>query len=233
MRHLRQVDGSAHTVVMVQVENEIGMIPEARDHSAAADAAFTNRVPAALLDYLQGHREALHPDLVAHWSAGHFATSGTWTEVFGAGIETEELFMAWHYARYVERIAAAGKAAYPLPMYVTAALVRPGSRPGQYPSAGPLPHLIDIWRAGAPSIDFLAPDIYFPNFVEWARAYDGRATRCSFPKRAERARPRLPPTHFTPSGPATRWATVLFPSRMPRRTGRSGRPTTCSSGSRR
>jgi hypothetical protein len=29
-----------------------------------------------------------------------------------------------------------------------------------------------VWRAGAPTIDFLAPDIYFPNYVEWARAYD-------------------------------------------------------------
>jgi hypothetical protein len=56
-------------------------------------------------------------------------------------------------------------------MYINAALIRPGYQPGQYPSAGPLPHISDVWRAGAPQIDFLSPDIYFPNFAEWARKY--------------------------------------------------------------
>src|SRR5688572_4718723 len=37
MRHLREVDGSDHTVIMVQVENEIGMIPDSRDRSAIAN----------------------------------------------------------------------------------------------------------------------------------------------------------------------------------------------------
>jgi beta-galactosidase GanA len=80
--------------------------------------------------------------------------------------------MAWYFARYVNRVTEAGKAEYPLPMFVNAALIRPGHQPGQYPSAGPLPHLMDIWRAGAPKIDFLSPDIYFQNFAEWIRRYD-------------------------------------------------------------
>src|SRR5262249_6405775 len=58
-----------------------------------------------------------------------------------------------------------------LPMYANAALIRPGYLPGQYPSAGPLPHLMDVWRAGAPAIDFSAPDIYFANFSEWCKKY--------------------------------------------------------------
>jgi hypothetical protein len=91
--------------------------------------------------------------------------------VFGPGPAGEEVFMAWHFARYTEKVAAAGKEEYPLPMFVNAALIRPGHQPGQYPSGGPLPHLIDVWRAAAPSIDFLAPDIYFQNFAEWARRY--------------------------------------------------------------
>lgn len=91
--------------------------------------------------------------------------------VFGRDVHTGELFMAWHVARYAERVARAGKAEYPLPMLVNAALIRPGYLPGRYVSAGPLPHLIDVWRAAAPSIDLLAPDIYFPNFVEWAGKY--------------------------------------------------------------
>ena len=79
--------------------------------------------------------------------------------------------MAWHFARFTQHVTAAGKAEYPLPMFVNAALIRPGYQPGQYPSAGPLPHLIDVWRAAAPAIDFIAPDIYFPTFVEWTRRY--------------------------------------------------------------
>ena len=79
--------------------------------------------------------------------------------------------MAWHYARYVEQVTAAGKSEYNIPAYVNGALIRKGYQPGQYPSAGPLPHIMDVWRAGAPSIDFLSPDIYFPNFEEWCGKY--------------------------------------------------------------
>ena len=172
MTHLREVDGEENTVVMVQVENEIGMIPSARDHSALADEHFEEDVPERLLEYLQEHRDELAPSLRERWEAQGTQTSGTWEDVFGRGVETAELFMAWHYARYAERVTSAGKSAYPLPMYVNAALPRPGEEPGAYPSAGPLPSLIDVWRAGAPSIDFLAPDVYFPNFVKWVRQFD-------------------------------------------------------------
>lgn len=79
--------------------------------------------------------------------------------------------MAWYFGRYTNAVAEAGKHEYPLPMYVNAALIRTNYKPGQYPSAGPLPHLFDIWRAAAPSIDLFAPDIYFPNFSEWCTRY--------------------------------------------------------------
>jgi beta-galactosidase GanA len=171
MRHLRSADAARHTVIMVQVENEIGMIPEARDHSALADSLFARSVPATLMAYLSGHRDGLAPALRARWDSAGGKTSGTWQGVFGRGPYTDELFMAWHFARYAERVAAAGKAEYPLPMYVNAALIRPGYVPGQYVSAGPLPHLAEVWRAAAPSIDLLAPDIYFPNFFEWTGNY--------------------------------------------------------------
>jgi beta-galactosidase GanA len=171
MRHLREIDGQKHTVVMVQVENEIGMIPEARDYSDAANDLFAQPVPRELRDYLQEQRDTLNPEFKAWWEASGFKTSGTWEDIFGSGLETDEIFMAWHFARYVEHIAKAGKAQYALPMFVNAALIRPNYKPGQYPSAGPLPHLMDVWRAGAPSIDFLSPDIYFPNFAEWCDKY--------------------------------------------------------------
>ncbi len=170
MRHLRDTD-AARTVVMAQVENEIGMIPSARDHGAAAERAFASAMPAELGAHLAAHKDDLAPELRAAWLGAGGRTSGTWSQVFGSGPAADEIFMAWHFARYTEAVAAAGKKEYPLPMYVNAALIRPGHQPGQYPSAGPLPHVADVWRAAAPSLDFLAPDVYFPNFADWARAY--------------------------------------------------------------
>ena len=172
MRHLRETDGNDHTVIMIQVENEIGMIPDSRDRSAIANQLFAQSVPSELMNYLQQHKEELVPEFRAVWQASGFKTRGTWEEIFGRGPGTDELFMAWYFALYANRVAEAGKAEYSLPMFVNAALIRPGHMPGQYPSAGPLPHLMDVWRAGAPKIDFLSPDIYFQNFAEWVRRFD-------------------------------------------------------------
>lgn len=172
MQHLREVDGEQHTVVMVQIENEIGMIPEARDHRDSADRLYQSDVPDRLLNYLDAHREALRPSLKKQWAVQGSRTSGTWEEVFGKREQTEELLTAWHFARYVERVASAGEEAYDLPLYVNAALSEPGEGPGEYPSGGPLSHLIDVWRAGAPTLDFLAPDIYFSNFSEWTQRFE-------------------------------------------------------------
>jgi beta-galactosidase GanA len=177
MSHIRKIDKKKHTVIMVQVENEVGMIPNARDHSAIADELFNKPVPKELMDYLIKHKDMLIPEFRVVWEEAGFKTSGTWEEVFGEGLGTDEIFMAWHYARYINRVVEMGKAEYSLPMYVNAALIHPNYKPGQYPSAGPLPHLMDVWRAGGPLIDFLSPDIYFPNFAEWCQKYH----RCGNP----------------------------------------------------
>ena len=171
MRHLRSADADAHTVLMVQVENEVGVIPESRDHSPAANAAFAAAVPPALTSFLEKHRATLDPDLRAAWEAAGAKTQGTWQDVFGKASLTDDLFMAWNYATYIEHVTAAGKAEYPLPMFANAALIRPNYEPGQYNSGGPLPHSIDIWRAAAPSLDFFSPDIYFNEFAYWAGKY--------------------------------------------------------------
>jgi beta-galactosidase GanA len=171
MRHLRELDSTEHTVVMVQVENEIGMIPDSRDRSDVANRLFAQPVPAELMQYLSHNKPNLASELSTMWAANGYKTAGNWEEIFGRGPATDEIFMAWYFARYTNRVVEAGKAEYPLPMYVNAALIRPGHQPGQYPSAGPLPHLMDIWRAGAPKIDFLSPDIYFPNVAEWCEKY--------------------------------------------------------------
>jgi len=171
MRHLAVFDKKENTVIMMQVENEIGMIPDARDYSALATEEFKKPVPGELMNYLTKNKETLIPEFYAFWKANGFKTSGNWEEVFGKSLATDEVFMAWYYARYVEQVTAAGKSEYSIPAYVNGALIRKGYQPGQYPSAGPLPHIMDIWRAGAPSIDFLSPDIYFPDFEEWCGKY--------------------------------------------------------------
>jgi beta-galactosidase GanA len=177
MHHIREVDKKRHTVIMVQVENEVGMIPDARDRSTIANELFNKPVPKELMDYLLKHKDTLIPEFRVVWEAAGFKTSGTWEEVFGKGLGTDEIFMAWYYARYINHVVEAGKAEYSLPMFVNAALIRPNYKPGQYPSGGPLPHLMDIWRAGGPLIDFISPDIYFPNFAEWCQKYH----RCGNP----------------------------------------------------
>ncbi|WP_445192204.1 GH35 family beta-galactosidase [Sphingomonas sp. Tas61C01] len=171
MRHLRAVDGARQTVLFVQVENEVGIIPESRDHSAPAEAAFAAPVPEALIRHLGQHRTTLHPQLRAAWEAAGARTAGSWQEVFGTGSATDALFMSWWYATYIEKVTAAGKAEYALPMFTNAALIRPNYEPGQYNSGGPLPISLDIWKAGAPSLDFLAPDIYFEDYAHWASEY--------------------------------------------------------------
>lgn len=171
MKHLRAVDGTRHTVLFVQVENEVGVIPESRDHSPPAEAAFNGPVPDALMRHLDQHRTTLNTELRAAWEAAGARTSGTWQQVFGTGSMTDSLFMSWWYATYLERVTAAGKAEYRLPMFTNAALIRPNYEPGQYNSGGPLPSSFDIWKAGAPSLDFLSPDIYFDDYVRWASAY--------------------------------------------------------------
>ena len=177
MHHIRQIDEKQNTVIAIQVENEIGMLPDARTYDEAANTAFNQPVPEQLLSYLQKNKHNVTPGLDSLWNANGYKTSGTWEEVFGRSLSTDEIFMAWHCARFVNEIVDAGKAVYNLPMYINAALNRPGWKPGQYPSAGPLPHVIDIWKAGAPSIDLFAPDIYFPDLKHWSDLY----TRSSNP----------------------------------------------------
>jgi hypothetical protein len=158
MRHVKAVDGLQHTVIMIQVENEI----ETCDSSPVARAAYAGQAPKELMDFLQRRKDALAPEFRQVWEAAGFKTSGTWEEVFGQSAATGEISMGWAFARYVGRVAEAGKAEYPIPMYVNS----PGSgfRRGQRatgPCGGaPMPDLIDVWQAGAPKIDIFSPDIY-------------------------------------------------------------------------
>ena len=168
MRHLKEVDGHRRTCLMIQMQNEVGVLGDSRDRNAAASAAFAGAVPKELMDYLGKNHAQLYPDLARRWAAAGGKTAGTWQDVFGAGATADEAFMAWNYARYLERVTAAGKAEYPLPVFTNTWIVQPEDLgPGDYPSGGPEPLTIDIWKAGAPSIDINAPDIYLTNFSDW------------------------------------------------------------------
>jgi hypothetical protein len=162
MRHVKEVDTQQRTVIMIQVENEVNVIGDTRDRSAVAEKAFAGPVPKELMDYLQKHKETLISEFRQVWETAGFKTSGTWEEVFGKGVATDQAFMAWNYARYIGHVAGAGKAEYPIPMYVNAAVMA-FNRVQAIDSAhsgGPLAQLGDIWRAGGPQIDILSPDIY-------------------------------------------------------------------------
>jgi hypothetical protein len=138
MSHIKERDPQREVVVMMQIENEIGMLESARDHSPLAEKAYQKE---------------------------------RWAERYGTDEYADEKFMALSYARYVEHLAQAARRIHDMPLYVNAAMNSRGRHPGEYPSAGPLAHLIDFWREGAPSIDLLAPDIYDTGFKSWASQY--------------------------------------------------------------
>lgn len=172
MRHIKQVDSSEHTVLMMQVENEVGVLGDSRDHSAEANQAFSSAVPAELTRYLVAHRDALYPDLRELWESNGALKAGTWAQVFGDTLRADEVFMAWNYSRYIQAVAAAGKAEYDLPMYVNTWLAGEDAAPGTYPSGGPQPRVVDVWKAGGSALDIYSPDIYQSNFMEWCRRYN-------------------------------------------------------------
>jgi beta-galactosidase GanA len=161
MAHIKSVDENRRTVIMMQVENETGLLGSDRDYSPEATRLFNAAVPGELMTFLAGHRSTLSPYLAEAWKSNGERPSGTWSEVFGP--LAAETFSAWHVARYVDAVTAAGKQAYPLPMYVNNWLINPGNeRAGRWPSGGPTRNVLDIWKAAAPHIDLLAPDIYLP-----------------------------------------------------------------------
>lgn len=152
MAHLRDNDPDRR-VILVQPQNEPGTYGGVRDFSPMAQAVFEGPVPQALLDHLG-------------------KPAGTWREVFGD--DADETFHAWHIAHYIDQVAQAGKAEYPLPMYINAALRGPFNpgQPGQYASGGPTDNMLDVYKAAAPNIDLLAPDIYMPEYVNYTTVLD-------------------------------------------------------------
>ena len=192
MSHVREIDEAHSTVLMVQVENEPGLIGDSRDASAAATQRFSEPVPDDLIEYLSSEYDNLHDDLkenLAHFSA-RTADSGnaSWEDVFGKGPKTDEIFMAYHYSRFVEKVAAAGREAYALPLFTNVWLnssgndadndfpnvASGGGDPGNYPSGGATSCALDIWQKFAPTLDFISPDIYLNDYSSICTKYRHR-----------------------------------------------------------
>ncbi len=176
MRHIHNEDAAQNTVLMVQVENEIGYLGiGGRDRSEESNGLFQGPVPAQLSRALEVRRSA--HEAVAYFNpAGH-----TWKEMFGAA--ADEVFMAWHYGLFANQVAEAGKKEYGLPMYMNAQLPAPFEQPGEYPSGGPHPeYLRSTAQQRLPSIS-TRPTSIGPTSRTGSNATRQRAIPSSFPKR--------------------------------------------------
>ncbi len=142
MRRIREIDEAESTVLFIQVENEIGLLGTPRDYCGEAEEAFAEAVPACLTEKLG------------------LKGGKNWRETFGE--DAEETFMAYYFAKAVETITSAGRAEYPLPCYTNSWLKQYPWYAGSYPSGGPVVEMQPVWRAAAPSLFALAPDIYVP-----------------------------------------------------------------------
>jgi hypothetical protein len=175
VEHVEQIDAEHRTVIMIQIENEIGLLGASRDHSEQAGRAFQAAVP-----------ESLRQSLLRR--PGFEGERRSWADITDDPLGRDEAFMAWGYASHVEALARRARTVSPLPFYVNAWLdseidievegfaVAGGQVPGTYPSGGPLPRVADVWTSIATSVDLFTPDVYFgdpdkilPAFAEMSR----------------------------------------------------------------
>ena len=164
MKHIRQIDSIEQTVIMMQVQNEVGTSFGDRDCSALATKAYKNQVPEKLMSYLQENKTSLIPELRNLWEENGSKMNGNWSEIFGDNKACNEIFMSWYLSGYIGEVIKAGKAEYDIPMFVNASVGRQTLKLATYPSGGPVPFTMDVWRAAAPELDILSPDIYYGDF---------------------------------------------------------------------
>ncbi|WP_243075305.1 DUF5597 domain-containing protein [Microbacterium sp. SS28] len=169
-------------VALIQVENEVGLLADSRDRSAIAEAAWAGSVPAELVAFVE--RTAADSIAKRLWEAQGAPRAGTWRELFGDDWQADEVFMAWAFSTYVESLAARAARIWPVPLFANAWLgPQPGQdRAGQYPSGGPAARVLDVWRAGAPSLDMLSPDIYVDEAAPVVDAYSASGATLFVPE---------------------------------------------------
>jgi hypothetical protein len=165
MKRIREKD-SSQTVIMVQPENEVGIFQDI-DYRSEILKKYESQVPKALVDYLKVNTKTLKEEIKSVWQTAGSKIVGSWKEVFGDNAQAKEFFMVWQYAKYINHIAESGRKEHNLPMFVNAWIVQnPDDLPGVYPNGGPVSRVMDIYKAAAPAIDIVCPDIYLPNYQE-------------------------------------------------------------------
>lgn len=171
MQRIKERDPLGRTVIMIQPENETGCqeIDNDRDHSPAANRAWEQEIPGDLSRYLAAHDGNLVPWLQGVWNRNGKKTAGSWPQVFGEDRDGQKIFMSFYTGQFIERVASAGKAVHPLPMFLNdwlGSIPSPGG-----PIGGPEYHVMDLFRVTTPSVFAFAPDIYQNNFKEWLTAF--------------------------------------------------------------
>ena len=170
-RRIRAKDPN-HRIIMMQPQNEVGLLGTDFDYSPLGRAALQRPVPQQLLSYLVANKASLRPEVAGLWRNAGYKPKGTWLEVFGDNIHAREALLAWSYASFINQQATAGRQVLDLPTFVNAWIVQNDKElPGAYPAGGPVSRVMDIYKAAAPKIDFLAPDIYLADFRSITKDY--------------------------------------------------------------
>lgn len=171
MNHIKEFDYKEQTVIMMQIENEVGCSGGERDFSKIADEAYKSGVPEQLISYMNNNNKILIPELKKIWDFNGSKTKGSWEEIFGKGLATNEIFMSYHLGKYIGYVIDAGKKEYNIPMFVNASIGRKELQLSTYPSGGPVPLTMDIWHCTAPNLDILSPDIYYGDYSKICSMY--------------------------------------------------------------
>ncbi len=174
LQHLKDFD-KLHTVIMTQVENEPGCFENYRDFSPTAQKAWQSPMPADMIAYLQKNKGKLFPALEKAWATNGNKTAGTWEEILGKSNDqgeykfyTEELFMAYHYSKFINYITEKGRKIYNLPAFCNGWLY---NNRGFYPHGTINPHVLDAYRAGGTALDFYSPNVYTIEYDELFKNY--------------------------------------------------------------
>lgn len=165
--YVKELDAEEQTVIAIQIENEVGILGAARDFSPAAEEAYKESVPDALVNYLENAEDGILRNVIKEREC---IIEKTWETLFQQ--YADEAFMCWHYAGYINELAKCIKECYGLPVFTNVWLKEfRDEKPGFYPCGGPVPEMLDIWKCAAPNLDFIAPDIYTFQFEQTAASY--------------------------------------------------------------
>jgi hypothetical protein len=199
MNRIREVDEQHSTVIMVQVENEVGLLGDSRDRSTLAQEMWDRSSPKEMVHKIQTEWNRLNNNIKANFAALQSIEADvleTWNDIPGDKVLVEEMFMAYHFAQYVESVAAAGAKAYPLPLFTnvwqnygdesrdknTPNIVAGGDKPGDYPSGGGVTNVLDVWKMFAPSLAAICPDIYLNDYAASCASYRHRGQALIIPE---------------------------------------------------